>query len=79
MGRKQSNERIVLPCKFGKLVCEVVSNDDEYKEFAIDLYRNDGKVSSSSRLFSLETDIFISLPPCIRRLDATRRTRHRSR
>lgn len=43
MGRGQQNERIVLPCKFGKLVCEVVRDDDEYKEFAIDLYRNDGK------------------------------------
>lgn len=43
MGRGQDNERMVLECKFGKLVCEVVRNDDEYKEFAIDLYRNDGK------------------------------------
>lgn len=44
MGRSKDNERIVLPCKFGKLVCEVVRDDDEYKEFAIDLYRDDGKV-----------------------------------
>ena len=44
MGRSKDNERLVLPCKFGKLVCEVVRDDDEYKEFAIDLYRNDGKV-----------------------------------
>ena len=43
MGRSNDNERIVLPCKFGKLVCEVVRDDEEYKEFAIDLYRNDGK------------------------------------
>ncbi|MBQ9000487.1 MAG: hypothetical protein IJ087_01385 [Eggerthellaceae bacterium] len=44
MGRSNDNERLVLPCKFGKLVCEVVRDDDEYKEFAIDLHRNDGKV-----------------------------------
>lgn len=43
MGRGQGNERIVLPCKFGKLVCEVMRDDDDYREFAIDLYRNDGK------------------------------------
>lgn len=43
MGRSKDNERMVLECKFGKLVCEVVRDDDEYKEFAIDLYRNDGK------------------------------------
>lgn len=43
MGRGQENERMVLECKFGKLVCEVVRDDEEYKEFAIDLYRNDGK------------------------------------
>lgn len=42
MGRGQMNDRLVLDTKFGKLVCEVV-RDDEYKEFAIDLYRNDGK------------------------------------
>ena len=44
MGRSKDNERLVLPCKFGKLVCEVVRDDDEYKELAIDLYRDDGKV-----------------------------------
>ena len=43
MGRDQDNERIVLDTKFGKLVCEVVRDDEDYKEFAIDLYRNDGK------------------------------------
>ena len=43
MGRGQDNERIELPCKFGTLVCEVVRDDEDYKEFAIDLYRNDGK------------------------------------
>lgn len=43
MGRSKDNERLVLECKFGKLVCEVVRDDEDYKEFAIDLYRNDGK------------------------------------
>ena len=43
MGRSKDNERIVLPCKFGKLVCEVVRDDEDYKEFAIDLHRSDGK------------------------------------
>lgn len=43
MGRGQMNNRLALECKFGKLVCEVVRDDDEYKELAIDLYRNDGK------------------------------------
>lgn len=43
MGRNEDNERIVLPCKFGKMVCEVVRDDESYKELAIDLYRNDGK------------------------------------
>ena len=43
MGRSNDNERMVLECKFGKLVCEVVRDDDEYKEFAIDLISTDGK------------------------------------
>ena len=43
MGRSKDNERLVLDTKFGKLVCEVVRDDDDYREFAIDLYRNDGK------------------------------------
>ena len=42
MGKNEDDERIVLPCKFGKLVCEVVRDDDECKELAIDLYRDDG-------------------------------------
>ena len=45
MGRNRDNERMVLECKFGKLVCEVVRYDEDYREFAIDLYRNDGKVT----------------------------------
>lgn len=44
MSRSKDNKRMVLECKFGKLVCDVMRDDDEYKEFAIDLYRNDGKV-----------------------------------
>jgi len=43
MGREQDNERMVLDTKFGKLVCEVMVDSEDYKEFAIDLYRNDGK------------------------------------
>lgn len=42
MGRSEENERMVLDTKFGKLVCEVMS-DGDYKEFAIDLVRPDGR------------------------------------
>jgi len=37
-------ERLELPCKFGTLVCEIARDDEAYKEFAIDLHRNDGKI-----------------------------------
>lgn len=43
MGRSKDNDRLVLHTKFGKLVCEVMRDDADYKEFAIDLYRKDGK------------------------------------
>lgn len=43
MGRGQSNQRIELPCKFGTLVAEVVRDDEDYREIAVDLMRSDGK------------------------------------
>jgi len=47
MGRFTLTERfgdsLVLDTKFGKLICWKVRDDDEYKEFSIDLIANDGK------------------------------------
>ena len=43
MGRSKDNESMVLECKFGKLVCEVMRDDEDYREFAIDLIADDGK------------------------------------
>jgi hypothetical protein len=60
MGRSNDNERLVLECKFGKLVCEVVRDDDEYKEFAIDLHRNDGKVVQVCVVGTNEGDPFLA-------------------
>lgn len=37
------DEALVLDTKFGKLVCWKVRDDEDYKEFAIDLIANDGK------------------------------------
>ena len=37
------DECMVLETKFGKLVAWVVRNDEDFKEFAIDLIGNDGK------------------------------------
>jgi len=36
-------DSLVLDTKFGKLVCWKVRDDEEYKEFSIDLIANDGK------------------------------------
>ena len=37
------DECLVLETKFGKLVAWVVRDDEDFKEFAIDLIGNDGK------------------------------------
>lgn len=36
-------DTLVLETKFGKLVCWKVRDDEDYKEFSIDLIANDGK------------------------------------
>ena len=38
-----SSEKLELQTKFGTLVAWVVRDDEDYKEFAIDLIANDGK------------------------------------
>ena len=47
MGRFTLTERmdecLVLETKFGKLVCWKVRDDEDYREFAIDLIGNDGR------------------------------------
>ena len=47
MGRFTLTERIedalVLETKFGKLVCWKVRDDEDYREFSIDLIASDGK------------------------------------
>lgn len=58
MGRGQENGRLVLDCKFGKLVCEIVRADEDYREFAVDLYRNDGKVVQVCVVGTYESDVW---------------------
>lgn len=53
-------KRIELPCKFGMLVCECVRDDEDYKEFAIDLYRNDGKVVQVCVVGTNEGELFLA-------------------
>lgn len=36
-------EKLVLDTKFGRLVCWKVRDDEDYKEFSIDLIANDGR------------------------------------
>ena len=38
-----ADEKMVLDTKFGKLVCWKVRDDEDYREFSIDLIANDGK------------------------------------
>lgn len=37
------DDALVLETKFGKLVCWKVRDDEDYKEFSIDLIGNDGR------------------------------------
>ena len=76
MGRSKDNERIVLPCKFGKLVCEVVRDDESYKEFVIDLYRDDGKAVQICVVGTDEGELFVAdwMKP-ERRIEAARNHR----
>ena len=39
----QVGQKMVLETKLGKLVCWVVRDDEEYKEFAVDLIAKDGR------------------------------------
>lgn len=49
-----SNDTLVLETKFGKLVCWKVRDDEEYKEFAIDLMANDGREYQVATIGTIE-------------------------
>ena len=40
---KLAKEKLELDTKFGRLVCWMVRDDEDYKEFAIDLVTHDGR------------------------------------
>ena len=60
MGNNAKN-RIELPCKFGTLVCEVTRADEDYREFSIDLVRNDGHEVQIACIGTNENDEGLSL------------------
>lgn len=40
---RASSMPVVLDCKFGEIVCEVVRSDEDYRELEVDLVRPDGR------------------------------------
>lgn len=61
MARDGVASKLELKCKFGKLVCSVVRDDGYYREFAIDLYRDDGKMTQVCVVGTNEDDSGLDL------------------